>query len=79
MEFLKDKEYLGTVQDMHLNGDYCAVRFDGKILLHVLEGNDTIKIRLVHIRDGNSSENFIPRGIEESRNDKFTFLEDRGI
>ena len=38
MEFLKDKEYLGTVQDMHLNGDYCAVRFDGKILLHVLEG-----------------------------------------
>ena len=31
------------------------------------------------IRDGNSSENFIPRGIEESRNDKFTFLGDRGI
>jgi WD repeat-containing protein 19 len=46
VEFLKDKEYLGTVQDMHLNGDYCAVRFDGKILLHVLEGKDTIKIRL---------------------------------
>ena len=40
VEFLKDKEYLGTVQDMHLNGDYCAVRFDGKILLHVLEGKD---------------------------------------
>ena len=30
-------------------------------------------------RDGNSSENFIPRGIEESRNGKFTFLGDRGI
>ena len=30
-------------------------------------------------RDGNSSENFIPRGIEESRNDKFAFLGDRGI
>ena len=45
MEFLKDKEYLGTVQDMHLNGDYCAVRFDGKILLHVLEGNDTVRPR----------------------------------
>ena len=42
MEFLKDKEYLGTVQDMHLNGDYCAVRFDGKILLHVLEGKDKV-------------------------------------
>ena len=49
VEFLKDKEYLGTVQDMHLNGDYCAVRFDGKILLHVLEGKDTIKIRLTHM------------------------------
>ena len=32
-----------------------------------------------HTRDGNSSENFIPRGIEESRNNKFTFLGDRGI
>ena len=49
VEFLKDKEYLGTVQDMHLNGDYCAVRFDGKILLHVLEGKVTIKIRLAHM------------------------------
>ena len=49
VEFLKDKEYLGTVQDMHLNGDYCAVRFDGKILLHVLEGKDIIKIRLTHM------------------------------
>ena len=28
--------------------------------------------------DGNSSENFIPRGIEELRNGKFTFLGDRG-
>ena len=31
-------EYLGTVQDIHLNGDYCAVRFDGKLQLHVIEG-----------------------------------------
>lgn len=38
VEFLKDKEYLGAVKDIQLNGDYCAVRFDGKILLHVLEG-----------------------------------------
>ena len=35
--------------------------------------------QILMIRDGNSSENFIPRGIEESRNDKFTFLGDRGI
>lgn len=38
MEFLKEKEYPGAVKDIHLNGDYCAVRYDGKILLHVLEG-----------------------------------------
>ena len=30
-------------------------------------------------RDGNSSEYFTPRGIEESRNGKITFLRDRGI
>ena len=29
-------------------------------------------------RDGNSSENFTPRGIEESRNGNLTFFEDRG-
>ena len=34
---------------------------------------------IIEIRDGNSSENFIPRGIEESRNSKITFLGDRGI
>ncbi len=26
IEFVKDREYLGTVQDIYLNGDYCAVR-----------------------------------------------------
>ena len=35
--------------------------------------------KIIWNRDGNSSENFIPRGIEESRNGKFTFLGDRGI
>ena len=34
---------------------------------------------MVWTRDGNSSENFIPQGMEESRNDKFTFLRDRGV
>ena len=24
IEFVKDREYLGTVQDIFLNGDYCA-------------------------------------------------------
>ena len=38
VDFMKDKEYLGTVQEIHLNSDYCAVRFDGKVQLHVIEG-----------------------------------------
>ena len=32
----------------------------------------------VRCRDGNSSDNFTPRGIEESRNGNLTFFEDRG-
>ena len=54
------------------------------------KGLNQIFVRLFHnslkfinfeckTRDGNSSESFIPRGIEESRNGKFTFLGDRGI
>ena len=39
----------------------------------------SLQKRTLLTRDGNSSENFIPRGIEESRNGKFTFLGDRGI
>ena len=36
------------------------------------------RMNLKPTRDVNSSENFILRGIEESRNGKFTFLGDRG-
>ncbi|CAB4063815.1 WDR19 [Lepeophtheirus salmonis] len=39
IEFIKDREYLGSIQEICLNADYCAVRFDGgRIQLHVLEG-----------------------------------------
>jgi len=41
VELIRDREYLGTVQGIFLNADYCAVRFDGKIQLHVLEGEGT--------------------------------------
>lgn len=40
VEFLLDREYLSTVRSMHLNSDYCAVRFeDGKLQLHTLEAS----------------------------------------
>ena len=37
------------------------------------------RMNLKPTRDVNSSENFILRGIEESRNGKMTFFEDRGV
>ncbi|XP_052537680.1 WD repeat-containing protein 19 isoform X1 [Tympanuchus pallidicinctus] len=35
---LKDAEYLGTVASMHLNSDYAAALFEGKVQLHMIEG-----------------------------------------
>lgn len=37
-EQLKDREYLGTVNAIHLNADYAAVLFEGKVQLHLIEG-----------------------------------------
>ncbi|XP_068702093.1 WD repeat-containing protein 19-like [Montipora foliosa] len=37
-EQLKDREYLGTVNTIHLNADYAAVLFEGKVQLHLIEG-----------------------------------------
>ncbi|KAG0423766.1 hypothetical protein HPB47_000472 [Ixodes persulcatus] len=34
---LQDKEYLGTVKSMKLNGDYAAALFDGKIQMQLIE------------------------------------------
>ena len=42
VELLRDREYLGTVADMQLNADYCAVRYEGKIQLHVLESEGVV-------------------------------------
>ncbi|XP_071599813.1 WD repeat-containing protein 19 isoform X2 [Heliangelus exortis] len=33
---LKDMEYLGTVASMHLNSDYAAALFEGKVQLHMI-------------------------------------------
>ncbi|NXY87829.1 WDR19 protein, partial [Alcedo cyanopectus] len=35
---LKDVEYLGTVASMQLNSDYAAALFEGKVQLHMIEG-----------------------------------------
>ncbi|XP_014378025.1 WD repeat-containing protein 19 isoform X1 [Alligator sinensis] len=35
---LKDMEYLGTVASMSLNSDYAAALFEGKVQLHMIEG-----------------------------------------
>lgn len=36
IERLKDREYLGTVNDICLNADYAAVGFEGKVQLHMV-------------------------------------------
>lgn len=36
MKKLKDVEYLGTVANMHLNSDYAAALFEGKVQLHMV-------------------------------------------
>ncbi|XP_064484193.1 WD repeat-containing protein 19-like [Ornithodoros turicata] len=36
---LQDKEYLGTVKSLKLNGDYSAALFDGKIQLQLIEND----------------------------------------
>ncbi|CAD5124243.1 DgyrCDS12539 [Dimorphilus gyrociliatus] len=36
-EKVRDREYLGTVQVCKLNADYCAVRFENRVQLHVIE------------------------------------------
>ncbi|XP_040191059.1 WD repeat-containing protein 19 [Rana temporaria] len=38
VEKLKDMEYLGTVASMSLNSDYAAALFEGKVQLHMIEG-----------------------------------------
>ncbi|EDO29788.1 predicted protein, partial [Nematostella vectensis] len=40
-EQLKDREYLGTVNAIHLNADYAAVLFENKVQLHLIEGENT--------------------------------------
>ncbi|XP_073252735.1 WD repeat-containing protein 19-like [Porites lutea] len=37
-EQVKDREYLGTVNAIYLNADYAAVLFEGKVQLHLVEG-----------------------------------------
>ena len=36
---LVEKEYLGTVNSIYLNGDFAAVLLNNRIQLHLIEGN----------------------------------------
>ena len=38
-EPLLEREYLGSVSEMYMNGDYAAVLFEKKIQLHMIEGD----------------------------------------
>ena len=36
LQKLRDREYLGTIQDCKIGIDYVAVSFEGKISLHLI-------------------------------------------
>uniref|UniRef100_A0A8C2CUW6 WD repeat domain 19 n=1 Tax=Cyprinus carpio TaxID=7962 RepID=A0A8C2CUW6_CYPCA len=42
VERVKDTEYLGTVASMCLNCDYAAALFEGKVQLHVIDGDEQV-------------------------------------
>jgi hypothetical protein len=45
-EQLKDREYLGTIQQCKLNADYAAVSFEGKVNLHMVRAHKQ-RLRLI--------------------------------
>lgn len=49
MKKLKDAEYLGTVASMHLNSDYAAALFEGKVQLHMVRAQSVWISELVDL------------------------------
>jgi len=37
VQILKEREYMGTIQECKINADYAAVRFDGRVNLHLID------------------------------------------
>lgn len=55
-ERLKDIEYLGTIASMCLNADYAAALFEGKVQLHMMEGDDHDEERQMRLFPDNDSK-----------------------
>ncbi|KAL1023991.1 hypothetical protein UPYG_G00049980 [Umbra pygmaea] len=64
VERLKDMEYLGTIASMCLNSDYAAALFEGKVQLHMIEGEDQLEHKQTKLfPDGDSRERIISHAL----------------
>ncbi|XP_067137635.1 WD repeat-containing protein 19 [Centruroides vittatus] len=55
---IHDREYLGTVQSIKMNSDYASALFEGKIQLHIIEGeNGEIEEREARLFPGGDFSN----------------------
>ena len=42
----ESREYLGTVQALHMNADYAAVSFEGKVQLHMVNTRESVYVTI---------------------------------
>ncbi|XP_055768737.1 WD repeat-containing protein 19 [Salvelinus fontinalis] len=77
VERLKDMEYLGTIASMCLNSEYAAALFEGKVQLHMMEGEDQQEQRQTRLfPDGDRKEHIISHALT---NDFLFYGTDRGV
>ncbi|KAK6324407.1 hypothetical protein J4Q44_G00037490 [Coregonus suidteri] len=77
VERLKDIEYLGTIASMCLNSDYAAALFEGKVQLHMMEGEDQQEQRQTRLfPDGDRTEHIISHALT---NDFLFYGTDSGV
>ncbi|XP_028973960.2 WD repeat-containing protein 19 [Esox lucius] len=77
VEKLKDIEYLGTIASMCLNSDYAAALFEGKVQLHMIEGEDQLEQKQTKLfPDGDSKERIISHALT---NDFLFYGTDSGV
>uniref|UniRef100_A0AAZ3QAW7 Anaphase-promoting complex subunit 4 WD40 domain-containing protein n=1 Tax=Oncorhynchus tshawytscha TaxID=74940 RepID=A0AAZ3QAW7_ONCTS len=77
VERLKDMEYLGTIATMCLNSEYAAALFEGKVQLHMMEGEGQHEQRQTRLfPDGDRKEHIVSHALT---NDFLFYGTDSGV
>ncbi|XP_070998773.1 WD repeat-containing protein 19-like [Oncorhynchus clarkii lewisi] len=77
VERLKDMEYLGTIATMCLNSEYAAALFEGKVQLHMMEGEGQQEQRQTRLfPDGDRKEHIVSHALT---NDFLFYGTDSGV